>query len=141
MERAGSAAGSALRAKNSLAGVAGLADLASGGNGAGLRVPLSCALAVADAKSAMAHDATAAQTSMDAKGRARSSRTVIETSFLLDWNLIGVVLLLGPGLRAGAFLLTASKQEENCPASCCLPGLVWTFFRCAYGQKYLGRLQ
>jgi hypothetical protein len=108
MERVGSVAGVALRANNSLASVAGVLGLASGGNGSGLRVPLTCALAISDAKNAMAHDASAAQTTIDANERARSRRAVIETSFVLDWsNRIGVVLLLGPGHHAGASLTTS----------------------------------
>jgi hypothetical protein len=56
MERAGSAAGAALRAKSSLASVAGLAGFARSGNGSGLRMPLSCALEVSAAKNAKAHN-------------------------------------------------------------------------------------
>ena len=43
-----------------LAGVWGSSDLASGGNGRGSRVPMSCAFVVSDAKNATAHNARAA---------------------------------------------------------------------------------
>ena len=46
MERTGARDGVALRPNNSLASVPGPAGLVSGGNGSGLRVPLSCAFAV-----------------------------------------------------------------------------------------------
>src|SRR5262252_5735019 len=46
MERTGGGDGVALRPNNSLASVPGPATLVSGGNGSGLRIPLSCAFAV-----------------------------------------------------------------------------------------------
>ena len=46
MERTGAGDGVALRPNNCLASVPGPAGLVSGGNGSGLRVPLSCAFAV-----------------------------------------------------------------------------------------------
>ena len=46
MERTGAGDGVALRSNNSLASVPAPAGLVSGGNGSGLRVPLSCAFAV-----------------------------------------------------------------------------------------------
>src|SRR5262245_26864152 len=64
MVRACKFAGAVLRPNSSLAGVAGSSGLASGGNGCGLSVPLSCAVAVVDTRtcansSAPAHPATA----------------------------------------------------------------------------------
>src|SRR5271165_1215838 len=54
-------AGVVLRPNSSLAGVLASSGLASGGNGSGLRLPLSCDLAVSPAKNAMAHNARAAR--------------------------------------------------------------------------------
>src|SRR3974390_2301813 len=60
MERVGSAAGVVFRANSSLAGVARLLGLARGGNGSGLRVPLSCAFAVPCTKIRTVNKAAAA---------------------------------------------------------------------------------
>src|SRR6516162_4510707 len=60
MERTGAGDGVALRSNNSLASVPGPAGLVSGGNGSGLRVPLSCAFAVPYTHVRMAHKVSAA---------------------------------------------------------------------------------
>src|SRR5215468_9247408 len=57
MVRACRGAGAVLRPNNSLAGVAGSSGLASGGNGCGLRVPLSCAIAPEGASNAASANA------------------------------------------------------------------------------------
>src|SRR5262245_3360995 len=60
MERTGAGDGVALRPSNSLASVPGPAGLVSGGNGCGLRVPLSCAFAVPYTHVRTAHKVSAA---------------------------------------------------------------------------------
>jgi hypothetical protein len=60
MGRVGSAAGVIFRANSSLAGVVRLLGLARGGNGSGLRVPLSCALAIPCTKIRTANNPAAA---------------------------------------------------------------------------------
>src|SRR4029453_8180290 len=62
MVRACKLAGALLRPNSSLAGVAGSSGLASGGSGWGLRVPLSCALAICGASTAANSSAAARQT-------------------------------------------------------------------------------
>src|SRR5215510_8840015 len=57
MVRACRGAGAVLRPNNSLAGVAGSSGLASGGNGCGLRAPLSCAIAPEGASNAASANA------------------------------------------------------------------------------------
>src|SRR5262249_44682944 len=60
MERTGGRDGVALRPNNSLASVPGPATLVSGGNGSGLRIPLSCAFAVPYTHVRTAHKVSAA---------------------------------------------------------------------------------
>ena len=60
MERTGAGDGVALRPNNFLASVPGPAGLVSGGNGSGLRVPLSCAFAVPYTHVRTAHKVSAA---------------------------------------------------------------------------------
>src|SRR5205823_11070487 len=57
MVRACRGAGAVLRPNSSLAGVAGSSDLASGGSGWGLSVPLSCAVALEGASKAASANA------------------------------------------------------------------------------------
>src|SRR5215470_6185017 len=60
MERTAGGDGVALRPNNSLASVPGPATLVSGGNGSGLRIPLSCAFAVPYTHVRTAHKVSAA---------------------------------------------------------------------------------
>ena len=79
MARVGMAAGVVLRANSSFASVLGPSGLVSGGNGWGLRVPLSWALALPSATKPIAHNASAAHRAKPGQSRRRGDLMLDDT--------------------------------------------------------------